>query len=95
MNLFQARAFVPRVGEIDVRRSSSLQEAEEQINGGPATSWESVPSDSADLCCCPWPIAFEGIWSLMVSGSTFAALRFGSPAVAAPRPNKGGTNVWN
>jgi len=32
MNLFQIRAFVPRLGEIDVLRSPSLQEAADQFN---------------------------------------------------------------
>jgi galactose mutarotase-like enzyme len=34
MNWFQARAFVPGLGEIDVLRSPSLQNAVEQLNGG-------------------------------------------------------------
>jgi aldose 1-epimerase len=34
MNLFQARAFVPGWGEIEVFRSPSLQEAAAQLNGG-------------------------------------------------------------
>ena len=34
MNLFQARAFFPGLGEIDVLRSPSLQGASEQLNGG-------------------------------------------------------------
>lgn len=33
MNLFQIRAFVPRLGEIDVLRSPSLQNAADQLNG--------------------------------------------------------------
>src|SRR5690348_5096346 len=35
MNLFQARAFVPGWGEIEVFRSPSLQDAAAQLNGGP------------------------------------------------------------
>jgi aldose 1-epimerase len=35
MNLLQARAFVPGLGEIEVLRSPSLQQAAEQLNGGP------------------------------------------------------------
>jgi galactose mutarotase-like enzyme len=35
MNLLQIRAFVPGLGEIDVLRSPSLDEAAEQLNGGP------------------------------------------------------------
>jgi len=34
MNLFQARAFVPGLGEIEVLRSPSLEEAAQQLNGG-------------------------------------------------------------
>jgi aldose 1-epimerase len=35
MNLLQVRAFVPGLGEIDVLRSPSLEDAAEQLNGGP------------------------------------------------------------